>query len=482
MKSGMFLKKFINLLHYLGAFAVGAFTLSFFSVFQKSALGIKNFPLQLKAFVVPIVFGGFAGLIIAFFYIRLQNKSREMEEYLDHIDNLVQIVSAKKGFIYVNQTWLDTLKYSRAEVRKLHVTDILHPERRDKCMAMMERMLAGEDVGEIESIFVAKDGSEIYVRGTSNGDASKMRGIFKNITDEREAQEFERLSRQVFTHTKEGLLITDKAMKIILSNAAFTKLCGYQESELVGKNMQAYFSFSEHTPTTFAAIKKALDKNLRWQGELFVRKKKRGTFPARISISVIIARNGEISHYFSLIDDISKDKKNEKALKKMALYDPLTELPNRHHFHELLEEAIMKGKNFAVFFLDLDGFKNINDQYGHAKGDQLLQAVARRLKSSLREVDAVARLGGDEFGALVKKTNDPAKVRKIAEKLAKKINTPYNLNGDTVHITASIGVSFFPHSQTLDDLLNIADHAMYHAKNTAGIQVMLAGEEPLPRP
>lgn len=471
----------LNVLRYLGAFLLGAFLLSFFSVFQKKAIGLPILPIQLKAFVVPLGFGGIAGLSSAFFYFRLQNKTHELEEYLDSIDNLVQIVSAERKFLYVNQAWLDTLQYTREEVNDLRFEDILHPTHKKACICMEQRILGGEDFGEFESIFVAKDGSAVYVRGTSSGSAKKTRGIFKNITAEHESQEFQRLSKYIFAHTKEGLLITNKDWMITSSNAAYTAISGYQAEDLVGKSAQNFFNFKENSSVTLAEITKTVDEYLHWQGELLACKKDAPPFPARASFSAVTTRNGVVSQYFCLLDDISKDKQNETELKYMALYDPLTELPNRHHFYERLQQAIAcsksEEKNFAVFFLDLDGFKNVNDQYGHAKGDQLLQAVARRLKNSLREVDAVARLGGDEFGVLVEETHEKEKVRAIAGKLAKKINAPYNLNDITIHIATSIGVSFFPEAATPDDLIKMADYAMYAAKKTPNVSVMLMGED-----
>ncbi|MBT7326228.1 MAG: diguanylate cyclase [Anaerolineae bacterium] len=362
---------------------------------------------------------------------------------------------------------------------------ILHPEKRAECNDIFERIFTGETVGEFETVFIAKDGSEVHLRGTSNGShqgkSQRTRGIFKNITAARETEELQRLSAQLFKNTKEALLITSPRRVIISLNAAFSELTGYSEEDLIGKDAKDFFSFESEEGDLFPQLVKALENGTHWQGELWAYKKTGAQFPISVSISAVVSRYGEVSRYICLASDISEQKKDRHDLQKMAWYDPLTKLPNRRYFYELLEnlitEGIEKDKSFALFFLDLDGFKEINDQCGHLKGDQLLEAVARRLKGSLREVDTVARLGGDEFGVLLEKENDTKKVLAIAQKLAEKISAPYNLDNQKVEISASIGISFFPQHKTFDSLLIAADHAMYNAKKTEGVQIKFAKED-----
>lgn len=460
-------------LKYLIAFWGGAFTLSLFSVLQKRFLGLKTISLDPRSYIVPILFGGSAGLIVAIFYFRLKKNQTQLEDYLDHIDNLVQIISTAQRFLYVNKAWLDTLQYTPDEVKKLYLRDILHPDKETECNAIFERVFAGEKVGEIETILIAKDGSEIYVRGTTNGTgkegpAQKTRGIFKNITASREAEEFQRLSAKFFENTQDALLVTDSKRIILSVNKAFTEISGYSAENILGKDVKKLFFYEEESEKTFQAILNALAEEKNWRGELWTRKKNDSPYPVSISISAVISQQGEINNYIYLFSDISERKKTEEKLTQMAWHDTLTELPNRLLFQKAITNAIQeyaqKQRRFAVFFLDLDGFKSINDQYGHAKGDQILQMVARRLEGSLRQIDIVARLGGDEFGVLLQKTGDIETVRKTAQNLSKKINAPYKLDEEQVQLSASIGISFYPEYDTLEDLLIAADTAMYQAK------------------
>ena len=147
----------------------GAISLSLFSFFQKALLGLDVFSLDPKAFVVPVLFGGSAGLVLAIFYFRLQDSRAQLEDYLDNIDNLVQIVSADKRFLYVNKAWRDTLQYSPEEVKELRLSDILTPEGKAQCDLIFKRVFEGESIGEFEPIFLAKDGTRIHLRGSSNG-------------------------------------------------------------------------------------------------------------------------------------------------------------------------------------------------------------------------------------------------------------------------------------------------------------------------
>ncbi len=464
--------KYINIWKYISSFLGGALILSFFSIFQKRLLGIQEVSLHPKSFVVPVLFGGFAGLIVAFFYLRLRDSRTQLADYLDNIDNLVPIISIDMRFLYVNKAWRETLQYSPEEVKKITLREILHPEKRAECEDIFARIFNGEKIPEFETIFIAKDGSEVHVRGMSNGSSKseitqKTRGIFRNITVSRESEEFQRLSAQIFAHTQDGLLITNPRRVILSTNRAFIEISGYSEDELLGQDAKELFLVGSDRDTVFSNITAALETGRHWQGELWSQKKNGSPFPVVASISAVMSRHGEVSHYICLIADISRRKKDELLLKQMALYDPLTKLANRHHFHQLITRLINEKskEEFALFFLDLDGFKRINDRFGHGKGDQLIEAVARRLSGSLREVDAVARLGGDEFGVLLRKTKDKKDVLKIAESIVKKISAPYKLNQEKIHISVSIGISFYPEFATLDDLLGAADQAMYKAKD-----------------
>ena len=469
------------------AFAGGAILLSLFSLFQKALLGVEVFSLNPKDYIVPIVFGGGAGLALTIFYLRLRDSRAQLEDYLDNIDNLVQIVSADKRFLYVNKAWRDTLQYSSEEVKKLKLSDVLPPEGRVQCNLIFKRVFDGESVGEFEPVFIAKDGKRIHLRGTTNGSKDgekrqKTRGIFRNITDSVEAEEFQRLSARIFENTQDGLLITTPERKISWVNQAFTKITGYHAEDVLGLDAKDFFSSETEDAGNDHHILRALAKGKNWQGEIWGKRKNGNLYPIEVSISVVYSKLGKVKNHIYLFSDISERKNNEIQLKQMAWRDPLTKLPNRIRFNQIVINAVEEGNQsannvFAVFFLDLDGFKSVNDQYGHSTGDELLKLVARRLEGSIRQMDAVARLGGDEFGVVLHKTNEPKDVCKIAQTISDKIKAPYQIDEKEIHISTSIGISFYPDYKTLEDLINAADRAMYKAKADPNDNIYFAKEE-----
>lgn len=476
---------------YLVAFFTGAILLSLFSFYQKALLGTEIFSLNPKAYVVPILFGGGAGLFLEIYYLRIKDSRTELEAYLDSIDNLVQIVDANQHFLYVNKAWRDTLQYTPNEIKKLKLTDVLPPEKKEECLLLFERIFSGEHVGEFDAIFLAKDGHKVYLRGSSNGaktDGRRQatRGIFKNITERVEAEEFQRLSAQIFENVQEGLLVTNPQMQIRWINPAFSKISGYSQEEALGEDARTFFWVEGAYEKTYSALLHALKSKKSWRGELLAKRKNGEIYPVEMSVSAVYSQLGNANNYICLFSDISERKENERHLQEMARHDPLTTLPNRLYFSQvltdLLEKCASAQKGFSVFFLDLDGFKSVNDRYGHATGDELLKLVALRLKSSLRQVDAVARLGGDEFGVLLQKTNDRNDVRKIAQNLSEKINAPYLVDGEEIRIVASIGISFYPDHATFEALLHAADQAMYQAKSDPNNTIHCAKATQRPAP
>jgi diguanylate cyclase (GGDEF)-like protein len=181
------------------------------------------------------------------------------------------------------------------------------------------------------------------------------------------------------------------------------------------------------------------------------------------------------------------EKEKEKTLYQLAMHDNLTKLPNKEMFYEHVEltikEAKEKRQTFALLFLDLDNFKEINDQYGHLAGDKFLRALSQRLRNTTRENDVIARFGGDEFVALLRDIKTPENAKKIAKNIASSVSTPFNIEGKPAHASASIGISLYPHNGSINSLLKAADEAMYNAKEAGKnrIRISLRTEtQPIP--
>lgn len=297
--------------------------------------------------------------------------------------------------------------------------------------------------------------------------------VFRQLR--RRARELQ-LAASVFTHANECITITDADNRIVDVNPAFSRVTGYAADEVVGRN-PSVLSSGRHDREFYAQMWASLRANGHWQGEIWNRRKNGEVYPEWLSISTVFDASGSVVNRIGSFFDISERKQSEAEINNLAFYDPLTQLPNRRLLLDRLRHTVAAASRTAeqgaVLFIDLDHFKTINDTQGHARGDQLLLEVARRLNASVRQGDTVARLGGDEFVVMLEKlgigaSDAVAQAGVIAEKILAELRRPYELEGGRFHSTASIGISLFRgHDTTVDELLKRADMAMYGAK-TAG--------------
>lgn len=284
----------------------------------------------------------------------------------------------------------------------------------------------------------------------------------------RSMDETHELANKVFKFSREGIMIADNENNILSVNQAFTEITGYSADEAIGK--KTYLLYPEGKDVAaFSGSKKNLLANGYWQGEIWGQRKNGDIFPEWLTISAVTDNTGEITHYISLFSDITEQKRKALRFEYLAHHDPLTGLPNRILFNERLSAAISlahrHGNALGVLYLDLDGFKQINDTLGHGCGDQLLQQVAGRLTQCIRESDAVARLGGDEFVVLLNEVSGQGNVEEVARKIALSLRAPFNLAAKKTVISVSIGIALFPEHGTDNlTLLEKADAAMYKAK------------------
>jgi diguanylate cyclase (GGDEF)-like protein len=222
-----------------------------------------------------------------------------------------------------------------------------------------------------------------------------------------------------------------------------------------------------------------------WHGEIWNRRKNGEVFPAMLSITSLRNAEGDISHYIGTMDDISLSKRNEEKIRYLAFHDALTGLSNRVLFADRtltgIQRAKRENRQLAMIVLDLDGFKQVNDTYGHAVGDLLLIEVGRRLQGVLRAEDTLARFGGDEFTALLPMIDEPLDALTVAQKILAAIETPVVLATHQVQVSASIGISIYPaHGEDYQALFAAADSAMYQVKVTgkAGFRIAAAMATP----
>jgi len=291
---------------------------------------------------------------------------------------------------------------------------------------------------------------------------------FSDITGRKYAEEKHRMCAAVFQNTAEAVLMTDDADLIIAANKAFCEMTGYTEEE-VGNQPYRLLRPNINGTDSYSAIDTSLQKVGLWQGEIQIRRKNGSNFPAWLTKSAVRNESGKLINYATLFSDITSLKRSQEQLDFLAFHDPLTHLPNRLLFNDRLEHAIKRaqreGHQVALFFLDLDRFKMINDSLGHPVGDLLIQKVAERIRCLVRKGDTVARLSGDEFMIILDKVDGVQGAKVFAHKLMSTFISPFELNDREFRITVSMGISLYPQDgQDNDTLVKNADVAMYQAK------------------
>lgn len=278
-----------------------------------------------------------------------------------------------------------------------------------------------------------------------------------------------KLASTVFENTEEGILITDENKNIIRVNSAFEKITGYSQDDVINQNPNI-LSSRWQDDEFYEDMWRDIDKNGFWQGELVNRSSDGELFAEWLNIKAIYDDNQNVTNYIGVFIDITDQKRDQEQVKKLAYFDILTNLPNRVHFKDKLNSAIesskRENKKFAIFFIDLDNFKTVNDTLGHHMGDLLLQQATKRIKHELRNSDTLARLGGDEFTLLLENIEDFKYSSYIAIRVIKALCEKFILNDKEVFISASIGICFYPENgETSEELMKNADTAMYIAKS-----------------
>lgn len=278
----------------------------------------------------------------------------------------------------------------------------------------------------------------------------------------------EKTSNVIIDHIREGVMITDHKGIIEYVNPAFQVVTGYTESEAIGKTPNMLQS-GIHDERFYTLMWSEVKKRGKWSGEIWNRRKNGDLYAEWLTILAVSGDDGQIEQYIGVFTDISDQKTAEEELKKLAHHDSLTGVANRYAYHNRLASIIETSTRFdqklAVFFLDLDRFKQVNDTFGHSAGDQLLVELSTRLKRLLGNKDFIARLGGDEFSIALTNIRHAREAFGLAEAIIHSFSVPFQLEGQDIYMSTSIGISFFPEDGLdVDTLINKADKAMYYSK------------------
>ena len=315
--------------------------------------------------------------------------------------------------------------------------------------------------------------AEIVISTTCAGNDLVYTCTVRDVTQKKLRDQEFNLAATIFeSHT--AMIITDKSGTILRVNPAFSEITGYSPQEVIGNNPRMLQS-GHQSKEFYQKFWKSINENGKWEGEIWNKRKNGEIYPEYQTITAVVNRKDEVTHYVATFQDITERKQTEALIEHQAFYDALTNLPNRRLILDRLNQELSAARrhNFygALLFMDLDHFKTLNDSMGHAVGDMLLQQMADRLSGQVRKEDTVARLGGDEFVVLLANLgNDEYKAGQLAKTIASKIHAslvePYSLQGSKLNFTSSIGISLFPFDdESADDVLKHADSAMYRAKH-----------------
>ncbi len=377
-------------------------------------------------------------------------------------------------FLSVNAAFSRISGYSLEELNKLSYWDLTPERYAAQEQEQLDSLKTTGKYGPYEKHYIHKNGYPVAVRLngsliTDKNGEQLILSVVEDISAYSEAREKLRLSSLVLENSSEAMMITDKDNKIIAVNPAFCAITGYRFDEVKGQDPDLFKS-GRHDDSFYAAMWESLNKTGQWQGEVWDKKKNGEIYAKWLTIDTIKDETGQIIRYVALFSDITERKQADELIWRQANYDLLTGLPNRNQFQQKLQQQIEKSAHdkqpFTLLLIDLDYFKEVNDTLGHDKGDILLRIAAKRITHCSRGTDVVARLGGDEFTIIVAEFEDMRDVDTIAEKLIATLSEPYHLDGQIVHISASVGITMYPDdATTIEALIKNADQAMYYSKN-----------------
>jgi diguanylate cyclase (GGDEF)-like protein/PAS domain S-box-containing protein len=298
------------------------------------------------------------------------------------------------------------------------------------------------------------------------GQASRIIGYLRDVTKQLAIEERSRLYTRIFEYAREAIVITDAARLIVGVNKAYLEITGYLTKDVEGtipSFLSSYHSASEIDATLAATG--------HWEGELWDQRVNGEPFPAWLTISAVRNQYGIVNHYFAVFSDLTERRQAEAQIHQLAYYDTLTKLPNRAMLFSLLEQALAesrrKNSHGALLCFNINSFKDINDSFGHTEADRLLNELACRIRSTLRDEDVVSRFGADEFYIALFEIQQREDVFLVARRILQVSSAPFYLKKQEIVLLAHIGISIYPDDgRDAEKLINDAAVAMHKAKKS----------------
>ncbi|TRZ39763.1 GGDEF domain-containing protein [Niallia circulans] len=392
---------------------------------------------------------------------------------VEHVSDWIWEVDENGIYTYASPQIKDILGYSPAEVIGKTPFHLMEPLEGKRIAPIFEYHVANKlPIKSLENINLHRDGHEVILETSGSpiinaeGNCIGYRGIDRDITLRKQQERRQQQLLDIIEASPDFIATLDTAGNSLYYNPAAQKMLGISQEESTGEKVtQRWITEiikAEGIPT-------AIEKG-HWKGETTILKEDGAKIPVSQMIVAHKSENGDVEFLSTIAHDITERKELEKVVYYQAHYDPLTNLPNRRSLHNKLSKLIenqTQQKKVAVLFMDLDNFKEINDNLGHEIGDKLLKMTANRLKNCVKEVDFVCRYGGDEFILMLEKIQSNAEVEERAERIIAAFQEPFQLDGISWKISGSIGISIFPDDGAdLAALIEKADTAMYQIKRT----------------
>jgi len=419
---------------------------------------------------------------------------RQSEEHLRAAQEVAQMGSWKLDLSDGSWSWSDELFriYGRdtdaGPLTGEALRESIDPADRERVANALRELIEGTSVTEgIElRVFSASGALRHYsvlwhVERDADGNALGVFGTASDVTERRRAEEALRRAAVVFDTATESIVIANREGIILDVNSAFSSVTGYRQSEVVGRNADM-LSTDRHGVGFFGPLVEEVNRAGKWEGEIWIQHKEGKPIPVWVSVGCTVGDHARVEHFVVVFNDMTERKNSEAVIAHQANYDMLTKLPNRYMFKDRLRRALLRAKHenrsAGVLFIDIDGFKNINDTLGHAAGDEVLRQAGTRISRTLRDVDTAARLGGDEFAVVLAGIENVLDAESVTQRILAAIAAPLEIHGEEVVLTASIGVAIYPtDSDDEEGLLRDADVAMYRSKQSGGNSLAFFTEE-----
>ena len=409
---------------------------------------------------------------------KLQEEKSFANEVIETVQHSLLVVDEKGLILHANAATRDIFKCSEAFLENLLIQELIATKQTGYLQVVTDANIElNDELLETTDLFQSKRWLRVSSRSlTKHG---RILYAIQDVTDIETAMSRQRIAAGVFENSKDGLIVLNSSNVITMVNPAITQLLGYHSDLLVGKTPFEVFSWQQFS-SLMPTIRSSLENYGQWQGEVWEKSASGTLVPMFVKVNRVASDNEKDEFDMVLtLSDLSNVKEMER-LEHLAHHDALTGLANRAQLYKVMDDVVTSShysnQHFAVIYLDLDGFKEVNDSYGHDAGDEILKEVSNRLLSQVRAGDLVARLSGDEFVLIIKQTNKVL-LSKLAERLLDLIGQEVNYKQRSLHVGASLGIHLVDGSERdIDVILKIADEAMYQAKRKGKGQFVFARE------